>query len=167
MAVPPSSGSSPRSHDSFEGSPVDPSVFAAYAQPHLLTELFEVFKNSRDEEAKRIGKEGTTAKLQDLEVLDLSSCSLSEVPSALGLLTGLIELNLNNNQLKELPESLMALRQLRILKLERNHLECVPPVVRKMDLLGSLYLSENPIREIPVSMKDCLRSFPDQARYIN
>lgn len=172
MAVPPTHGSSPRSHDSLEGSPIDPSSFISYPNSEILRTLFAVMRNSHDSETKEIGQRGlegkvTVSQLQAIEVLNLSSCNLSELPPNIHFITGLVELNLMNNQLREIPETFSALTNLRILNLQKNNLESFPPVITKLAQLGVLYLRENPLKEVPIAVKDVLRSFPDQAKWVN
>ncbi|KAM9949314.1 hypothetical protein ACTFIT_010521 [Dictyostelium discoideum] len=64
---------------------------------------------------------------KQLEVLDLSSCGLNQLPDLFGAcLTSILELNLGNNKLQELPNSIGRMKRLCFLNLQDNLIQDLP-----------------------------------------
>ena len=61
-----------------------------------------------------------TETLVKLELLDLSSCGIRDVPMEIVLLTGLQELRLDDNQINFLPPNMGQLAKLKVLSLRNN-----------------------------------------------
>ena len=80
--------------------------------------------------------------------LDLSSCSLNELPCAVrGLAVSLEVLNVTWNQLSNLPEWFGELHALKYFDCSFNRLESLPNSLSKLSRLKELHLSDNNLRQ--------------------
>ncbi|NJL39962.1 MAG: GTP-binding protein [Leptolyngbyaceae cyanobacterium SM1_4_3] len=80
--------------------------------------------------------------------LDLSGQGLTELPGAIGQLTGLTTLSLFDNQLIEIPETITQLTNLTTLDLARNNIIEIPETIAQLTNLTTLSLHSNRITEI-------------------
>ena len=88
-------------------------------------------------------------KQHRLTELDLSSNSLSAIPTEVFDLTWLEKLNLSENKLTSLPESISRLTKLSVLYLSRNQLTSVPEAISRLTNLSQLYLGYNQLTSVP------------------
>lgn len=86
----------------------------------------------------------------NLRSLDLSSNSLSRLPSFLGEFRCLEELSIGHNQLNVIPDWLGQLTSLKRLTLARNKVTELPLSLQELTDLRSLELAYNPIANVPV-----------------
>ncbi|TWW66957.1 E3 ubiquitin-protein ligase LRSAM1 isoform X1 [Takifugu flavidus] len=115
------------------------------------------------------------------DVLDISACELSEVPTSaysickviqkkvlilhnnelrslvpkgcdIGTLATLKVLDLHENKLTSLPEDIGKLTSLQILNLEKNRLKSLPPSIGDLQLLQTLNVKGNCLCELPFSI---------------
>lgn len=115
------------------------------------------------------------------DILDISSCELSEVPSSafsickvlqkkvfilhtnelrsllpkgcdISTLATLKVLDLHENRLTSLPEDMGKLVSLQILNMEKNHLKALPESIGSLRLLQTLNLKSNRLTELPASV---------------
>ncbi|KAK7895814.1 hypothetical protein WMY93_021139 [Mugilogobius chulae] len=104
------------------------------------------------------------------DVLDISSCELSEIPSTVfsnckhfqkkvlivhsNEIKSLFQevLDLHENRLTSLPDDVGKLTSLQILNLEKNHLKMLPDSIGELRLLQTLNLKGNELRELPSSV---------------
>ncbi|KAM8872660.1 E3 ubiquitin-protein ligase LRSAM1 [Synchiropus picturatus] len=115
------------------------------------------------------------------DILDISSCELSEVPSSafsickvlqkkvlivhnnglrtlltkgcdIGALMTLKVLDLHENKIVALPDDIGKLSSLQILNLEKNRLKVLPDSIGELRLLQTLNLKGNCLKELPSSM---------------
>lgn len=85
---------------------------------------------------------------QELEVLDLTGCGLSELPKGIDSLPKLKTLILANNPKLNIPKALLQLseiRSLRELDLSHNRLKALPAEIYHLRSLSILKLDHNPI----------------------
>lgn len=87
-----------------------------------------------------------------LQILDLSSNYLTELPDALFQMPQLQTLLLNNNQLVQVPQELAAPNQLYYLDLSNNQLTGIPEALPNLQNLQFLYLNDNTITQIPFDL---------------
>jgi len=80
----------------------------------------------------------TNYKNSNIEVLDLSSCNLLELPKEICNLTNLESLAINDNHLKELPECLCNLRELKYILVDDNDSLIISNELRKGRLVEPL-----------------------------
>jgi small GTP-binding protein len=86
--------------------------------------------------------------------LDLSNCSLKEIPGEVFELTHLVVLKLGNystvnvNQIKEIPPKISRLKKLQILELRRNLLSDLPKEISRLKNLQKLDLIENNLSKL-------------------
>ena len=86
----------------------------------------------------------------DIRVLDLSSCSLNELPFSVRALASSLEiLNVTWNQLRSLPEWLGELQMLTYLDCSFNQLEVIPTSLQRLYRLKELHLSDNNLQSLP------------------
>lgn len=116
----------------------------ALSQPEAVTELY-LTKRKFDEFPVRI------LELKNLEVLDLSSCNLIQIPAAIANLEKLHTLILNENGIRSLPDSIARL-PLRVVSLETNALTAIPEVLFHLPQLRELSLAGNFLRELPAPL---------------
>jgi small GTP-binding protein len=91
-------------------------------------------------------------QLTSLQQLDLSSNQLSQVPVELGQLTNLQQLDLNSNQLSQVPVELGQLTNLQVLDLRSNQLSQVPVELGQLTNLQVLDLRSNQLSQVPVEL---------------
>ncbi len=83
---------------------------------------------------------------EELNTLDLSHNSLTEVPEGLLKAKSLLVLNLSHNKLEVVPSQLMmAATDLLHLDVSHNDLDALPPQLRRLSNLQVLVLSHNPL----------------------
>lgn len=75
---------------------------------------------------KQVADRLEVARKDHATYLDLTSCSLTEIPEAVFALPDLEVLYLTDNQLRNVPEGLRDLQHLRIVYLDDNPLESLP-----------------------------------------
>ncbi|OWF52092.1 leucine-rich repeat-containing protein 20-like [Mizuhopecten yessoensis] len=86
-----------------------------------------------------------------IQTCNLSQNQLQKVPPKLPVnLNQLQELNLSKNSISELPEKMAGMSELKVLDLSMNRLSVVPPVVYQCGNLLVLKMSRNAISEIDV-----------------
>lgn len=90
----------------------------------------------------------TVNLLQQLEILDLSSCGLRALPESVGELESLTKLQVQHNKLKTLPLSLGNLAALVELDVSRNRLEALCEELGNLVRLERLDVSNNNIDHI-------------------
>eukprot|EP00775_Hariotina_reticulata_P011345 gene11345-11494_t len=78
-----------------------------------------------------------------LTSLNLSSCGLAAVPSAVGLLSTIKVLRLNHNRLTSLPPDIGQLHDLEVLSANHNQLATLPGELRRCGRLRELHLEHN------------------------
>lgn len=81
-----------------------------------------------------------------LEIMDLSSCQLTNLPDDFTQLTRLMEVNLASNRLVQLPQALGRLTRLVRLDLSDNQLTDLPVSMGYLTSLQTLMIQGNPIR---------------------
>ncbi|XP_013419969.1 malignant fibrous histiocytoma-amplified sequence 1 homolog [Lingula anatina] len=96
-------------------------------------------------------------KLVKLEILDLSSNSISTLPPQLSQLKNLKKLNLSWNELKEIALPVCKLLRLESLNLAANSIKAVPPQISKLQNLKELNISDNILKEIPLPVCELVR----------
>ncbi|MFX1327907.1 MAG: leucine-rich repeat domain-containing protein [Promethearchaeota archaeon] len=117
--------------------------------------------------------------LHSLQVLNLSECNISILPTTLKSLTYLKGLNLSGNNLKSLPdwigdfkslenlylsynnleilpESMQFLQSLRVLNLKNNNLKSLPDWIGNLNLLKKLRIGRNKLKSLPLSMRNLI-----------
>ena len=94
--------------------------------------------------------------LLNVQVLDLSSLHLKEVPTSIGCLKNLQALHLSYNYLTQLPESLGELHHLGFLDLSDNRLEELPASLTQLHQLNYLYLNRNNLWAQSIQKFSCL-----------
>ncbi|XP_067846185.1 toll-like receptor 3 [Heptranchias perlo] len=94
------------------------------------------------------------ANLTGIEVLDLSSCNISEIYDVDENPSSLAVLYLDHNQLDRLPSNFLTnAPSLKILHLEENHLQELPEsILEASDQIQELYLDSNSLISIPPSV---------------
>lgn len=111
-----------------------------------VPQLFKLFLSNNKDLGKEYNnyKDLIVALNNSLISLDISNCSLSEIPqNTLANSTKLISLNLAHNPLTIIPQLPLSLRSLNI---SSTHLESIPlDLFRLSDLLEKLYLQDMPI----------------------
>ncbi|XP_076339886.1 uncharacterized protein LOC143240769 isoform X3 [Tachypleus tridentatus] len=96
------------------------------------------------------------SKTYDIQVLEYSHCSLSDVPSEVFVYEQTLEeLFLDANQIKDLPRPLFHCHGLKRLVLNDNEIQSIPPAIASLINLESLDISKNAILEIPDNIKGC------------
>ncbi|XP_062853002.1 volume-regulated anion channel subunit LRRC8E [Trichomycterus rosablanca] len=98
-------------------------------------------------------------KLVNLSILELISCDLERLPSAIFSLTNLQQLDLKENRLTTVEEilSLQHCRRLSILRLWHNRLCNVPENINKLRSLETLDMSWNKIQTLPLRLCYCTK----------
>ena len=111
-------------------------------------------KAYREAEAKieAAGLSGEQSLDLSVELWNLKSPKLTELPETLGQLTQLKSLDLSGNQLEALPESLGQLTQLQWLHLGENQLTALPESLGQLTQLRELYLGTNQLEALPESL---------------
>lgn len=102
--------------------------------------------------SKRIEENGLDDgifQLVDLNYLEISSTSLTELQSGVGTLENLTALLLCNNKLTVVPQDIGQLKKLKILNLSNNAIESVPEEIFGLSELDTLNLSMNKLTELP------------------
>ena len=84
--------------------------------------------------------------------LQITSMSLSDIPSDVLDLGNLLKLNLNCNDLRDIPKDILRMTGLQNLSMTNNKLMRVPEAVCEMTWLQSLLLEDNMIKDLPVSI---------------
>ncbi|XP_043554963.1 uncharacterized protein si:ch211-106k21.5 [Chiloscyllium plagiosum] len=89
--------------------------------------------------------------LSGIQVLDLSSCNISDIHKMDENPSSLEALYLDHNQLEQLPSDfLINAPSLKILHLEKNHLQQLPDnLLKDSDQIQELYLDSNNLKSIP------------------
>lgn len=87
--------------------------------------------------------------LTELQFLNLTDLSITELPSEIGKLSSLQYLILSDNELSTLPSEIGNLSSLRSLALYRNQLTSLPPEIGNLSGLMFLYLLGNQLQTIP------------------
>jgi len=100
----------------------------------------------------KISQKIQQVKQQRLTELDLSSNSLSAIPTEVFELEWLETLNLSRNQLTIVPESIARLTNLSVLVLYANQLTSVPEAISRLTNLSQLYLGNNQLTSVPESI---------------
>ncbi|XP_026813042.1 leucine-rich repeat protein soc-2-like isoform X1 [Rhopalosiphum maidis] len=89
--------------------------------------------------------------LDRITILDISSCSICEVPEFIGNLVNIVKLDLSSNELKTLPLSLIKCQHLTDLILSHNTFTQVPQcLIDGMHSLKALDLSHNQLLDINI-----------------
>jgi Leucine-rich repeat (LRR) protein len=88
-------------------------------------------------------------ELTSLQVLDLHDNQITTLPPGIGKLTSLQKLHLHNNRLTTLPPEIGRLALLRELKLYNNRLTTLPPEIGNLTSLQWLYLCNNQLTTLP------------------
>jgi internalin A len=88
-------------------------------------------------------------RFQNLTMLQLNNCKLTEIPESILKLNNLTELYLENNRITKLPNSIVNLNQLEILLLNNNLFDEISEDINKLEKLEMLELSNNRIKIIP------------------
>uniref|UniRef100_A0A673BAJ3 RING-type domain-containing protein n=1 Tax=Sphaeramia orbicularis TaxID=375764 RepID=A0A673BAJ3_9TELE len=144
--------------------------------------LFFKKKKPSDDSKKRLEYQLCRSKEAGADdILDISSCELSEVPSSafsickvlqkkvfilhtnelrsvlpkgcdISTLATLKVLDLHENNLTSLPEDMGKLVSLQILNVEKNHLKALPESIGFLRLLQTLNLKSNRLTELPASV---------------
>jgi Leucine-rich repeat (LRR) protein len=92
-----------------------------------------------------------------LEELNVSECSLSELPASIGELKKLLRLYVEGNKLTAVPGEMGGLESLEELHLEKNKLSSLPVELKNISTLKNLFVSVNKLMSIPkeiVAMKN-------------
>ncbi|WP_143814854.1 COR domain-containing protein [Magnetofaba australis] len=89
------------------------------------------------------------AREQDARALDLSGRELTELPPAIGQLSGLELLDLSDNQLRALPEEIGGLANLQLMDLRGNQLTDLPASLGRLHNLAFLRLGGNQFETLP------------------
>lgn len=84
--------------------------------------------------------------------LDLSNCSLTELPPGLFDLTNLVELSLAGNQLTQLPSDISRLTSLERLVLAGNWLQHLPQQLWELHGLEGLWVHGNLLQDLPAQI---------------
>ena len=96
-------------------------------------------------------------KIQNLRVLHIENCGLSQIPAEISRLTSsLKKLKFPRNKLSQIPETMSALGGLEQLDLSRNSIIRLPNTLFvSMDKIKEVNLSGNAITYIPTSIGAC------------
>lgn len=90
--------------------------------------------------------------LSGLVKLDLSHNNFKSLPDAIGRLEELQVLELSNNFLKDLPKRFTQLKKLEDLKLDANYLNAFPDIIGELSSIKFLNIAKNDIRLLPESI---------------
>ena len=94
-----------------------------------------------------------------LELLDLTNCSLTEVPE--GLPYSINDLRLSENRIRVLKShDFKSARKIRLLVLNKNEIEIVPPdAFSRLWQLHDLYLGANKMKKLPQKLPSSIHGF--------
>ena len=102
--------------------------------------------------SKRIDENGLDTgiyQLVDLNYLEISGTTLSDLQSGIGKLENLTSLLLCNNRLSSVPSEVGDLKKLKILNLSNNAIASLPDAVCNLKELDTLNLNMNKLSEMP------------------
>lgn len=119
-------------------------------------------------------KEGCSCLLQ-VEELDLSHCSITDLPGEVGVMKNVRVFNLANNCLTDLPEALVGMKEtLKELDLTGNQFTDFPKVVYDIaahriqnQKYMELYLGFNPMRYVPKKLEDITVRSPSYGNHFS
>ncbi|CBY08311.1 unnamed protein product [Oikopleura dioica] len=120
----------------------NPLGFAQLRQLPSLIALKELYLSNTQRTAANLPQSFEEIS-QTLEVIDLSSNQLQEIPDCLFECVQLRRLNLSNNEISEVHLQIDKWHHLRNLNLSNNKLTSLPASLQKLTQLTSLYISEN------------------------
>ncbi|CAH1982480.1 unnamed protein product [Acanthoscelides obtectus] len=106
--------------------------------------------------SKRINEDGLDRaifELTNLNYLNISETTLSELPDKLGSLQNLQTLLLHSNKLEKINEAISSLEKLKILDLSQNCIETAPECLDSLTQLVTLNLSGNKLESFPCLTK--------------
>ena len=94
------------------------------------------------------------AEEEEIHELDLSHCSLDNVPTDIFAYERTLEdLYLNCNNIRDLPRQLFQCQELKILDLSDNDVQHLPPALSSLSQLVKLHVNKNALTEIPDTVK--------------
>jgi Leucine-rich repeat (LRR) protein len=94
-------------------------------------------------------------QLVNIQRLNLSNNTLSNIPQTIGSCLQLRQLFLDSNQLSSLPEELCSLPRLEKLTLHNNTLRHLPAALGKLNDLKSLTVNNNSLESLPEFLSAC------------
>ena len=97
--------------------------------------------------------------LENLELLNISACSIDSIPNSIGDCLKLRNLTANAGKLKHVPNSIGNCQNLKNINLGYNLIENLPNGIGKIKGLGLLSVGHNPYDSIPVSYKNLTKLF--------
>ena len=89
---------------------------------------------------------------EKINLLNLDSCKLADIPEEVFRFSNLSTLSLVNNCLTSLPDSIINLHNLKNLYLTNNKIKTLPSIMGSLTSLESIYLSYNQLESLPSSL---------------
>ncbi|HSW87093.1 MAG TPA: leucine-rich repeat domain-containing protein [Rhabdochlamydiaceae bacterium] len=86
--------------------------------------------------------------IQDFQIINLNSCSISFLPPEIGMVEGLRGLYLADNRLQAFPKEISNLTHLMHLNLDNNRFQHLPKEIGDLTNLTALTISRNPLSEL-------------------
>ncbi len=86
--------------------------------------------------------------IQDFQIINLNSCSISFLPPEIGMVEGLRGLYLADNRLQAFPKEISNLTHLMHLNLDNNRFQHLPEEIGDLTNLTALTISRNPLPEL-------------------
>ena len=103
------------------------------------------------------------SKIKELQYLELTGCSISNLPDTIGLLKELKWLDLRNNNLKELPDSISKLSNLEFLEYVYKFTAIVLLVAGVLDIKDGITKNKKPFLSIPKGASPKIKKYIHRA----